>query len=262
VRGVRSDRGVLVEEAPRRRVARVGQLDLEFVQRELDAGVEAGNHRDGANDLVADPEVGADNGLVPRFGRARDAGNGRLGKVHERRAFGVQRCLPLLAAQACEARPGELREVHDRLARPRLLVEAAHDVRVGGRSSPNRIAAAGFAPRTFQWRSITSAGYGSCAPRSRSTASLNGCSAPASRAVSGERRGEASGFEETHNQRSAREAGPAGAAPAAGLRRPAGCSPTSPTTSNTARRRRASSAPTPRRHSADLPTDGQNLAFP
>jgi hypothetical protein len=43
----------------------------------------------------------------------------------------VQRCLPLLAAQAREARPGNLREVHDRLTHPRLLVEAADHVRAG-----------------------------------------------------------------------------------------------------------------------------------
>lgn len=75
MRGVTSDRGVLVEEPLRGRVAWVGLLDLELVERELHSGVDAGNHRDGADDLVADPEVGADDELVRRFRRARNAMN-------------------------------------------------------------------------------------------------------------------------------------------------------------------------------------------
>jgi hypothetical protein len=182
----------------------------------LDSVVEAGDHRDGADDLVADPEVGADHELVPRFGRARMQATADSARSMSAQSS-VQRCLPLLAAQAREARPGNLREVHDRLTHPRLLVEAAPTF-APGRFTPNRVAVARSAPTTFQWRSTTSAGYGSCAPSSRSMAFLNGCSVPASRAVSWY----AAGRPADLIQRSAREAGRAGAAPAAGLRRPAG----------------------------------------
>ena len=97
--------------APRPRRA-VGEFDLQLGAGQLASGVKAGDHRDRADDLVADADVRADHEL----GGTWDASGGGLGQLDERAQFLVEGCLPRLAAKPRKTGPRDVRDVDDRRA--------------------------------------------------------------------------------------------------------------------------------------------------